>query len=318
MKTTGKKIMITGAVVFAVGIIFTIIGFLLGGWPGFQISHSGVSAANKIEKPYELSKTKIDKFTTADITLDYANIDLRVSEDNFYYIEYLLDGNTGEPVYQVNNESLKFKQKNRMGSFMFLGSIDNNLAANPYVCLYIPKDAKLNSLILNSDSGDFELNSIKAESAKIGTEYGTCNITDSTFDDLAFSVESSDLEIKNSTAKNLSFIGSYGEISLKNFSSESILMDLESYDVSIEATNLGNLDYKNEYGELELTLPEKMDIYSFNIFVEYGDIDLPDSAPLGNYSDNDDSEKTYRFDGSSDKKINITCESGDVEIHQED
>lgn len=321
MNTKGKKIMITAAVIFAAGIVFTIIGIMLGGWPGLKVSRSGVSSAYKVEKPYELTKTKLDKFTKINIALNYADVEILISDDNQYYVEYFLDGNSGEPLCNVNDNTLTFQQKVHSESILFFGGFlasptdDEGFAREPYLRLYIPKDTKLSSLGLSSESGTFELNNIKAESAKIDSEYGTCHINDSVFDELSFSVESADLKMNNSTAKSFSFTGDYGEIVLKNFSSDAVQMELESYDVRIEAAKLGDLDYNNQYGELELALPDEMDTYSFNISVEYGDITLPNSAAPGYYANGDEDTKIYRTEGSSDKKINITCESGDVEIH---
>lgn len=315
MKPVSKKILIIAAAIFAAGVVLTGISILMGGWPGFQISRSGITSVGKTEEPYELTKTKIDKFSKVDITLDYADIDILESEDDDYYVEYLLDGNSGEPSCKTVGDTFQFYQKDTAARFMFIGTIQSGFPSiDPYLRLYVPKDTALKKLTINNESGNFYASSMNVETADITSDYGAFELSDSKFDELSFYMESADLTMKNCTAKQFEFDGSYGEIDLKEFSSDSAVLSLESYDVAIDAVKLGGLDFKNEYGNLELSLPDKLSTYNFDIYVEYGDIKLPNDASMGNYSDHEDGAKTYQTKGDGKQEMKIYSESGDIDI----
>lgn len=315
MTKRGKVIITVAACLFAFGAILTIIGIMFGGYPGLEVSSSGIHTMSKTIEPYELEKTKLDDFSKADISVDYANIEVKVSDDDNYYLEYYLDGSEGKPTYAVNRDTFTFTQRENRIVFMSLGSFTWNSAdQEAYLRLYIPKENALSFLSVESESGDFITKNLKTDSLDLDLDYGYCNIHDSDFDTLKIAMESGEVDIQNSRAGDFQFDGDYNEISLKEFSSDSATFDMESSEVTLDAAKLCNLSYVNEYGDFTLKLPEALENYSFDVSVEYGEILLPSDAPNGFREDSEDSQSYYKTKGKGKQMILIQSESGDVDI----
>ena len=67
------------------GAVLLILGLLLGGRPGFYIDKSGIHTANEsgADSPYIQEKMKLDEFSTIDITIQYADLEI-IPSDGYY------------------------------------------------------------------------------------------------------------------------------------------------------------------------------------------------------------------------------------------
>ena len=86
-------------------------------------------------------------------------------------------------------------------------------------------------------------------------------------------------------------------------------------DLDLIATKLGSLSCKSENGDVAIQLPDKFDSYGFNLLTEYGDVSLPSGKADGIVSDEDDSsEVSYSANPEAKNKIQVECESGNIQI----
>ena len=70
MKPVTKKVLIESACCIAAGIVLTGAGLAAGGFPGLQITRSGVLSSSDTPAPHQLDKTQIDPFTDMEIVID--------------------------------------------------------------------------------------------------------------------------------------------------------------------------------------------------------------------------------------------------------
>ena len=118
-----------------------------------------------------------------------------------------------------------------------------------------------------------------------------------------------------SSVKKISVKNDSGSISLNQFSSENADFTLSYGDLDLIATKLGSLSCKSENGDVAIQLPDKFDSYGFNLLTEYGDISLPSGKTDGIVSDEDDSsEVSYSANPEAKNKIQVECESGNIQI----
>lgn len=316
MKSTSKKIILISLCLFFAGVIFAIIGLSLGGQSGFLISKAGIRSISSEATSYELPKTKLSDFSKAELSLDYGTIDICPSDDKQYYLEYQLYGSSGKPSYGVNNNTFSIQQQDDSFSFMVWGLFPwKSTSVDPYIRLYVPEDKILEMLKLSAESGSVDIDTVNADTVTMDVTYGDVKIEKSMFSSLSFISESTEMKLKDSSVDNFELEGQYGDVSLENFTCDSAMINLDSSDVYLDAAKLEHLDYLNEYGAITLKLPEGMDMYSFDISIEYGDIRLPDDAP-GGYRADDDSKESYKTKGKGSQTIKMESESGDVDIQK--
>ncbi|MCI8291957.1 MAG: DUF4097 domain-containing protein [Hespellia sp.] len=318
MKTTTKHIFMISGILMAAGIVLTLIGISFGGWPGVSISRYGISSSSAQHEPFTLEKTEIDAFSNLEIQMDtYADIQILPSEDEHFYLEYLLASHAEKPDYYVTDDSFVFRQHSISYASLSLGSIHSD-PINAYLALYIPVDCNLDQLKIDVESCDLQIENIQAKSTEIHDNYGDIETKDSKLGTFDISLESGDFTARNMTTEQFSMKSEYGTVVFQDFSCDKqASFRMESGDLSLDATKLGSLSCKSEYGNILLQLPEDPITYSYDLTTEYGSIHLPFNAPIGYYSDDED-EVVYRTNTETGKeyRISIQTESGDIRIQE--
>lgn len=320
MKLINKKIVLIAVIMFAAGIVLTILGSLLGGRPGFVITRSGIEAGYNQAKASSLEKTKLDSFENISLDVDYADVKIIPSDDNSCYLEYVLEGEYNTPLYKISNNTLTVSNRGERFNFINFGFFNNFWSDGDftvpdyYVKLYLPKDFPIKDLSLYSDTGNITLENVTAASADLSLNYGNLELESSTLNTLLVSMDTGEFKTKNSTAGDVTINVNYGELELQNFSGKNVEMNLDTSQVYLDAAKLENLDYQNDYGELTLLLPDDISTYRFDVATEYGHIRLPQEVPVGFYSE-DDTEQ-YKTEGKGNKKINVRTDTGDITIEE--
>ncbi len=317
MKRTTKTIVTISVILMAAGAVIAGIGYLLGGHPGVQISRHGIFSTSTKSKPCELKKTRLDDFSKAKITIDsYADVQIQPSDDDSFYLEYLLDESYGKPEYFVKDDALTVRQLNQGVGFINIGFETNETLRNTCLRLYVPKEKALDYMELYNDTGDVTISDTDFKDSKISVDYGALTLNNTHFDSLDLHLDSGDFITDDTQITILNLKNEYGKNNLKNFKGDFITADLDTSSLTIDALELGSLDCVVEYGDVNLTLPEKLDTYTFDISVEYGDITLPKEAPRGFYKDRDDDEEYYQTDGDGTHMIHVESDTGDVVIYR--
>lgn len=316
MKSITKKIITVSVCLMAAGAVLTGIGYLFGGRAGVSFTRNGIGSNNIKSEPVTLEKTKLDTFTEAEITMDaYADIHILPSDDDNYYVEYLLDKAFGDPQYKVaNGKFTLYQPDNNHG--VFLAFSTTNISLNTYVNLYVPKDKTLDALKIYDDSGDVSITGTKAADMDITVDYGDLTLKESSSTSLNISLDSGDLDLTDTETGKFTLYSEYGDITLQNFKCDTAKTTLDSGSLYLDAAKIKSLNCTSEYGDVDLYLPEKLETYTFDVTAEYGQIYLPEKAPKGLYMDRDDDEEYYQTDGTSQNLIKIYADSGDINIQE--
>lgn len=339
MKTTTKRILLISFCMILAGIILTGLGHMLGGSPGVSIDSNGIRSANHPSKSYRQEKRKIESFQNLNLQIDsYADVCIVPSDDDNFYLEYLLPGDYNEPEYAVKDNTFTFSQKSTTNGFLTIGTLGfftyNSVSdTDDYpVTLYIPEDQSLgNVTIYNSyadvtikglscdnmeltvESGNISLDSTEIASLTLDCEYGEVTLKDFSGDTAELTTESDDVTLDTVKINTLSLSCGYGDVTIKEFSGDTIDLEMESGDLELDIVKISHLTCDMEYGDIRLTLPDTLEDYSISAETEYGELLLP-SDTLHTYYTSNDYMTTLRTEGTTDKTLTLHSESGDVEL----
>lgn len=177
-------------------------------------------------------------------------------------------------------------------------------------------DSTLGAARIYNESGNITLNKTNGTSMEVTAEYGDVSFTDTEISDVGtFTLNSGNFSANTINVKAITVKNDSGSISLNQFSSENADFTLSYGDLDLIATKLDSLSCKSENGDVAIQLPDKFDSYGFNLLTEYGDISLPSGKTDGIVSDEDDSsEVSYSANPEAKNKIQVECESGNIQI----
>lgn len=285
-----------------------------------------------------------------------AEIRILPSDDSNYYVEYLLNGESNKPICEIIDNTLHFSQDvpSSMAVFGLALETFDFAEPEPYLTLYLPKEAVIQDVDIYNDSGSLDISGMHFGTASIENYFGNVTLTNVTGETLELILDDGNLSVDTLTADSCSLRSDYGnvffknaslkdaeikiedgEVKLDNFitntlkllskdgnviskelSCKSADFTLEYGNLELDTKELENLNCQMEYGSVEFSLPESMNHYLFDIQLEYGNLTLPDTAPMELYHE-EDGEVSYRTktaDDAKDNRISITNEDGDVTI----
>lgn len=171
------------------------------------------------------------------------------------------------------------------------------------------KDVNGEELSCVMDSGDFNGENVNiSKNYSIESDYGNIDIRKSNFGNFKATLNSGDFDCNNiNISQDCDINSEYGSVNMENSSLGNFTANLESGDIELlNITSLKDVDIRNSYGDVELS--GKLDKNSFNYYLKcedgYGTIDFNDKEYEGNYNKDNNAKYT----------INITVESGDIDL----
>ena len=213
MKPVTKKILIISTCFIGAGVLLTCAGIAAGGWPGIEITRNGLRSAATQRQPYILEKTQIENFSELDINIgSEADIILKPSGNDHFYLEYTLDGDYEEPSYGISDGTFHFTQGSAgtaINGIYFFGPGRLSKDIDPEIRLYIPESAQLSDMNIYNDYGNLSIQQVTAGNADIQADYGDIDLTDSAFASAAITLSAGDFEADSSTINELTFINEF-------------------------------------------------------------------------------------------------------------
>lgn len=296
MKNKNKFLGICGILAGA-GIVLSAIGFGMGGVvTGITLGSNGLqvhtlNGTDGDKKQLEEGKEKLETFKSMDVTLDYAEFKVVVSDH--YGIEYKVDKEYGIR-FEVKDGCLEVVQGNKKDksqfNFINFGFNSWNTAFDKQsVIIYVPENTDLKELSVISDSGNVTAGGFNAENLTVKADYGNVDIREMESIDMDLTLDSGNLEMQDIKTETIGIVNDYGNCNFENVSVKTAAkMELDSGNLTMENTDIKKLDAIAEYGNIEgkelkademiLTLESgnlKMDdtkIKLLNVSAEYGDI----------------------------------------------
>lgn len=341
-----KKIWIISFACVGAGILIMMLGILLGGHPGFYFDGSGVHAIGEVmEETYVEDEKELDKFTSIEMDLSYA--DLEIIPSDKYAVEYCLDGSKN-PVCTVENGKLVFKEA-KVTPYVNFGFNVTTLgySVNTYIKLYVPENMEFDIIRIQEEDGDIKLPSLKAEkleitneygdvrmeefsgktidielqdgllssgkilaeTAKIGNEYGDIKLSEFEGTELTAYLQDGQLSAETITADKIKADNEYGDIDIQHVKAENLDSSLSDGTLTVNHLAADEVDINNEYGDVNLGLAGDMKDYDMDLTTEYGGIAVP-----GFQESNGDSGAKRKIENNSGKQIKIFCEDGDINL----
>ena len=304
-----KKIWLISFICFGAGIGILILGMFLGGRPGFYFDsdglHSGTDDAD--QKSYIRGESELQEFTSIDIDLDYADIQI-IPSDSFQ-IEYCLEG-PKKPVCTVKEGHLTIREAEYRRFFNFTFMIpQSGDFTDTYVKLYIPENTVFNTVYLETQDGDIKLPSLKADTLDIRSEYGDVTLKD--FEGTAFAASLDDGYFSGQKIKSerIEMTNEYGDILWKELESNTLDAELSDGDFTVERLITGNAEIEDEYGDVHLGMSASYKDYSLDLVTEYGNIQIPEYDVISG-----DDGSQCRVTSTSGNMVKVSCEDGDIRI----
>lgn len=171
------------------------------------------------------------------------------------------------------------------------------------------KDVNGEELSCVMDSGDFNGENLNiSKNYNIESYYGSIDIKKSDFGNFKATLSSGDFDSDSvNISQDCDIKNEYGSVNMENSSLGNFTANLESGDIELSnITLLKDVDIRNSYGDVELS--GKLDKNSFNYYLKcedgYGTIDFNDKEYEGNFNKDNNAKYT----------INITVESGDIDL----
>ncbi|MFJ7406637.1 MULTISPECIES: DUF4097 family beta strand repeat-containing protein [unclassified Lysinibacillus] len=233
------------------GILLAVIGFSSGGrWFILQEDNGfTVPAKNGLENNFYA----LEAFTDLHINNDYG--DVVILQSDSYTLESNVMKNT-DVTYSIKDGTLTVETKSKRKNGMTIGI---GTFKSPSIKITVPKDTKLNSIVIDSNFGDTTLKGFQYKQLSLNEDYG-------------------DILLKNIAGEKTEIIQSFGDLTLEQFKSNGLVVESEHGDININGTLNGQSKITSSFGDATLHLDNKKSDVGFELNTSFGDISVNDSS----------------------------------------
>lgn len=324
-----KNTLIVGGLICAVGLIFTIAGYLLGG--NEYVAKADLNkmdgAAMREDRAAIQEKMKIEDIKGFDIDLECVDLKIKPSGDDSCYLGYVMDkrwlsDQDAEPlIWDVTDGVLSMTEAPTKSSIVLIpdiGSLFNGDALEEEkneVTVYLPEGAALSDSKIHLDSGDAQVSGLVLDRAEIHMEYGDLAMENAVVSDGTIYLEDGDFSLKDSELDTAQIDMEYGDFSFKHGSMNAVSATLSDGDVSLKDIVIaGKCTIDGEYGDVTVKLaPECLQNLAMQLETNYGDVDV-DRAIDGAKSAGDETATFTRGLPDAASFLKITLDDGDIVI----
>ncbi len=294
------------------GILFIVVGSMLGGSTSLFITNSGIYFENPNE--IEMIQEEIsDEINTIHIDVDYIEgIEISTSDEvNVFSIEYdktsteleISDGTLKviKPSAEFNNNSEVTYISFDFGS-IFNGGINNS---SRYITINIPSNMNIEDLKISCKSGDIDLNNVIVNDELIvNNSYGDIKIIDVISDSISVQSDNSDLELDIVIADQIEIYKNYGSTEIDSLEADTLVIEQLSDDITLTGVDLqSGGDIISSYSEIEISVINHESEHTINVMSEYGQFEV-----------NGQRLAVPTVIGTGNVMLNLTTVSGDIDL----
>lgn len=356
-----KKFIIVCVILTGFGFFLTGLGAALGGRiTGIGLSSRGLQIGtpqypygiNYQSPVYKEDELSLDAFTDISLYAEYADVSVVKSD---HYGIFWRSADTRIPAVDVQNGVLTVTQNNKnkgyYGADWYLFNVNFSSGSiyteEEVITIYVPEDAVLEEILLESNYGNTALENVGSSSLTISNDYGDITLKNVKADrpgGIDIHMESGTLDMRDVTAESLRVFNNYGDLDLQDLLvSGEAAMKLESGSLDMENAVFGSLNAKSNYGDITgdtVSSPDTVftlesgtcrvrdfSVDSLTVDSSYGSAKFTLTSPLSDYSVDLDTDygnislngaerKGGGYVSRSDngKLIKISCESGDISV----
>ena len=303
-----KKMFLILSIILVAGILTAFLGVALGAKFYAYIDKTGVHIDDEI---VEIPWQEIEEITDIDIMVSSSNIEFCKSEkfgiEMRTYRQTTYDVSDGKLVISDHGDSFKF---NIGFNFFNINEI--------YIKVYLPENEELNSVKINTDYGNININNLSADLVDLSDSFGSIKISDisagkinanlsngsfrcrnveadvfiykndfgsGTFDDVKFndcSLEASNgkLEVNTSRIFTLKAENDFGKITLRGLVSDNVKINASNGAIDLQG-DFKNIDICSDFGSIQIDTVRPADYYSCKFETDFGSIKV-DGENFGN------------------------------------
>ncbi|MDO5336278.1 MAG: DUF4097 family beta strand repeat-containing protein [Eubacteriales bacterium] len=167
-------------------------------------------------------------------------------------------------------------------------------------------------LSISLESGELKAEKASAQRLEIDSNYGNVTLGELEAQEAEISADSGNVKAQSCSSTSLAVTAQSGEVNIQ----ESVFSDgsfsLSSGNLKLLQLSAQSLNISSNYGNVYLELSDEPSEYSMKLRTQYGSIQAPAAGSLLS----DGSEENFSVQGSSEKNIEVFCESGDISIKQ--
>ncbi len=260
------KYLITCICIAGAGILISGIGHILGGRVyGIGLNSSGIWVntpnGNGARVAYIEEQMDLEDFDSMDIQVEFGNLKIEpadqfgVAYGKSSVSELSIDVTDGLlTVTERPKASIQWNNVWNSHPIWLIGMGNSSpWQKDEYVTVYLPPDAVLKDVALQSESGNVSVSSITAESLELTAEFGNVTLEGITCADTSIQVESGDLKLTGYSDGNLTVKNDFGSSVLENISAREMTAEMESGNFSAENTTADSLILTQQFGKTSLT-----------------------------------------------------------------
>lgn len=274
MKTFSKVVIIAVAVLLALGLAFTVFGFMTGAVSWVYWDRDGLHVPQRGRQDNAasqavMSQSDLEAFTSVDIDADLA--DIRFIPSDGYGFEIAYSDQSPTPMWSVDNGRLKITKRDpnsREGNRWFNVDFSRtrwfniDLSFLPFVSdrdidehiyIYYPRPAEFDKLKLSVALGSVEIGSLTAGDISINSSFGSVGAADINCRTFSAGLSAGALSVKNISATTFSVKNSFGESIVTGVTSSTLDINVNSGALELTDCRCGSADISNDFGAVKLT-----------------------------------------------------------------
>ena len=280
MKTFSKVLFRVGVLVFIIGILLTVIGFIRGG----KVYNRSTQYDYNFNESYE-------GVTSIDIDISYGTLNV-LHGDKFEIVAENMNKNTFHSYVDNNTWIIKDDDDDFWSGFHFnlFGDSGSKDSSSPKVTIYIPDDFNAKELELELGAGSAKVEEFSTNKASI-------------------SVGAGELVIDSITIENKGDISvGAGQIDINNIKAKNVMLDCGAGQITIDGVITGDSEVDCGVGHVDMNLVGNPDEYNYSIECGLGKISL-NGKSYGVSSDTkvDNQDATNSFD--------LNCGVGNINLN---
>ena len=297
MTEKSKLILLIGIICCGVGILLAGTGVVLGGKNYVMNADlnrlSGSAKRIDNEEVIRREREQLPEFQSVKMDVDLEDIRIENSEDENFYLSYPIwktEDEKGEKLisYEVKNGVFHLKEKNTNNRTVYIGidigqlfkevkEGDSNKLDDTIV-LYIPKEKRMDSVTINSNTGDLQIKALDTKEINLNTELGDMKIAKLSAAKGKIKEQDGDVKIEDSKLQAIEFSSSMGALNLENVTWNTGSIKAGDGDTKINDSDLQNIEFSSGMGELDL---RNVVWKSGSIILQDGDMETEQFEPSG-------------------------------------
>ncbi|WP_155590646.1 DUF4097 family beta strand repeat-containing protein [Lysinibacillus cavernae] len=274
---TSKNTLIAMTMV-ALGILLALVGYFSGGRWLILKDDDGLHVPSNTKLVSQ--SHALEEFSNINIVNDYGDIEIVVS-DNDYKLETEVFEQQ-DVTYHIDNGILTIETKaKKKDGFQF--GFSN--FSSPSIKLYIPKETKIDSVVIDSNFGDTTIHGLHYQQLELMQDYG-------------------DITFTNTTGEGTEIAQSFGDLTLQQYASNGVNIESEHGDINIDGTLNGQSTITSSFGDTTLHLQNKQSDLGYDLQTSFGDVTINDEEQSG----------TVTQLNKENNQLNVSLSHGDLNV----